>query len=53
MNKNQPTRPLEEGVDTSDEKIVLDRLKTVATDKITAVPCSEGKKRMLSQPVSR
>ncbi len=53
MNKNQPIRPVEEGVDPSNEKIVLDHLKTVDKDKKTAAPWSEVKKRMLSQPVPR
>ncbi|HTF72298.1 MAG TPA: hypothetical protein VK638_57495 [Edaphobacter sp.] len=47
MNKNQPTRPVEEGVDPSNEKIFLDRLKTADKDKKTA-PGSEDKKRMPS-----
>jgi hypothetical protein len=53
MNKNQPTRPVEEGVDPSNEKIFLDRLKTADKDKKTAAPGSEVKKRMPSSPVPR
>jgi hypothetical protein len=53
MNKNQPTRPVEEGVDPSNEKIFLDRLKTADKDKKTAAKGSEVKKRMPSSPVPR
>jgi len=48
MNKNQPTRPVEEGVDPSNEKIFLDHLKTADKDKKTAAPGSEVKNRMPS-----
>jgi hypothetical protein len=53
MNKNQPTRPVEEGVDPSNEKIFLNRLKTAVKDKKTAAPVPEVKKRMPSSPVPR
>jgi hypothetical protein len=53
MDTKQPTRPLEEGIDASNEAIVLERLKTVDEDKKTAAPWSEVKKRVLSQPVPR
>jgi hypothetical protein len=38
MNKNQPTRPVEEGVDPLNEKIFLDRLKTADKEKKSAAP---------------
>jgi hypothetical protein len=53
MSTNEPTRPLEEGIDPSNEAIVLERLKTVEEDKKTAAPWSEVKRRILSQPVPR
>ena len=53
MNKNQPTRPVEEGVYPSNEKIFLDRLKTADKGKKTAAPWSEVKKRMPSSPLPR
>jgi hypothetical protein len=53
MNTNQPIRPLEEGIDESNDAIVLERLKTVDEDKKTAAPWSEVKRRVLSQPVPR
>ena len=53
MRKNQRTRPVEEGVDPSNEKVVLERLKTVDKDKKAAAPWSEMKKWVLSQPVPR
>jgi len=33
MNKNRPTRPVDEGVDPSNEKIVLDQIKAPAEQK--------------------
>lgn len=48
MNKNQPIRPLEEGVDPSNEKILLDRLKNADKEKKTPASGAEVKKRMPS-----
>ncbi len=53
MTKTEPVRPLEEGIDPSNEDIVLERLKTSDKDKKTAAPWPEVKKRVLSQPVPR
>ena len=53
MNKTEPTRPIEEGIDESNEAVVRDRLKTVDEGKKTAAPRSEVKRRVLSQPVPR
>ena len=53
MIKNQPTRPVEEGVDPSNERMVLDHLKIVDEDKKTAALRSEEKKRVRSQPTPR
>lgn len=53
MNKTEPTRPVEEGIDESNEAVVRDRLKTVDEDKRTAAPWSEVKRRVFSQPVPR
>jgi hypothetical protein len=49
MNTPEPTRPLEEGIDESNEAIVLERLKTVDQDKKTAAPWPEVKKRILAK----
>lgn len=53
MNKPEPTRPLEEGIDPSNEAIVLERLQTVEEDKKTTLSREEAKKRIFSQPVPR
>jgi hypothetical protein len=53
MNKTDTTRPLEEGIDESNEDVLRERLKTVDEDKKTAAPWSEVKRRVLSQPVPR
>lgn len=53
MDKKQPARPVEEGVDPSNEKIVLDHLKTVDKDKKTVTPSSEVKKGMPTQSLRR
>jgi hypothetical protein len=50
MTKNQPTRPVEEGVDPSNERKVLDHLKKVDKDKKPTAPGTGVKKRGRSQP---
>jgi hypothetical protein len=49
MNPTEPIRPLEEGVDPSNEEIVRERLKTADQEKSS--PWSEAKRRIISQPV--
>lgn len=51
MNPTEPTRPLEEGVDPSNEEIVRERLKTADQERSSS--WSEAKKRILSKPVPR
>jgi hypothetical protein len=46
MTKNQQTRPVEEGVDPSNERKVLDHLKKVDNDKKPTSPGAEVKKRV-------
>jgi hypothetical protein len=50
MTKNQTTRPVEEGLDPSNERKVLDHLKNVDKDKKPTAPGAEVKKRVRSQP---
>ena len=33
MNKNRPARPVDEGIDPSNEKIILDQIKVPAEEK--------------------
>jgi hypothetical protein len=51
MKPTEPIRPLEEGVDPSNEEIVRERLKTADQEK--SLPWQEAKRRILSQPVLR
>ena len=53
MTKKQPTRPVEEGVDPSNERMVLDRLKNVDKDKKPTAPEAEVGKRVRSRPMAR
>lgn len=51
MKPTEPIRPLEEGVDPSNEEIVRERLKTADQEKSS--PWAEAKRRIISQPVPR
>jgi hypothetical protein len=51
MKLTEPIRPLEEGVDPSNEEIVRERLKTADQEKSSSWP--EAKRRILSKPVAR
>ena len=51
MKTTEPVRPLEEGIDESNEEIVLERLKTVEQDKKTSAPWADVKKRILAKPL--
>ena len=52
MNTTKAARPLEEGIDQSNEDIVLERLKTVDQDKKSAAPWPEVKKRILAKSLA-
>jgi hypothetical protein len=50
MKTTEPVRP-DEDVDQETEEIVRDRNASFETDKKTAAPWSEVKRRILSQPL--
>jgi hypothetical protein len=53
VTKEQPTRPVEDGVDPSNERMVLDHLKNVAKGKKPTAPEAGVGKRVRSRPMPR
>jgi hypothetical protein len=51
MKPTEPTGPLEDEADPSNEEIIRDRLKTADKEENSSWP--EVKRRVLSQPVAR